>query len=68
MRVFATMGYYDFSTPYFQQQYDFAHLHLPTDLRRNLTIERYEAGHMPYIDIAVLAKLKADLTRWYLER
>ena len=68
MRVFAAMGYYDFSTPYFQQQYDFAHLHLPPDLRRNLTIEHYEAGHMPYIDTAALAKLKADLTRWYLER
>jgi carboxypeptidase C (cathepsin A) len=68
MRVFAAMGYYDFSTPYFQQQYDFAHLHLPADLRRNLSIERYEAGHMPYIDNAALARLKNDLTRWYLER
>lgn len=65
MRVFAAMGYYDFSTPYFQQEYDFAHLHLPADLRRNLTIAHYEAGHMAYIDVAALAKLKADLTRWY---
>jgi carboxypeptidase C (cathepsin A) len=59
------MGYYDMSTPYFQQDYDFAHLHLPADLRRNVTIERYESGHMIYIDPASLAKLKADLDRWY---
>ena len=65
MRVFAAMGYYDMSTPYFQQNYDFAHLHLPSDLRGNLTIERYESGHMIYIDPTSLAKLKADLDRWY---
>lgn len=65
MRVFAAMGYYDFSTPYFQQEYDFAHLHLSPQLRQNLTIERYEAGHMAYIDEASLAKLKVDLDRWY---
>ncbi|MGD0967849.1 MAG: peptidase S10 [Candidatus Aquilonibacter sp.] len=65
MRVLALMGYYDMSTPYFQQDYDFAHLHLPADLRRNVTIERYESGHMIYIDPASLAKLKADLDRWY---
>lgn len=68
MRVFAGMGYYDFSTPYFQQEYDFAHLHLPADVRRNLTIAHYEAGHMAYIDATALAKLKADLTRWYEQR
>ncbi len=66
MRVFAAMGYYDFSTPYFQQEYDFAHLHLPPDLRRNLTIAHFEAGHMAYTDPTALAKLKSDLTRWYL--
>jgi carboxypeptidase C (cathepsin A) len=65
MRVFAAMGYYDFSTPYFQQEYGFSHLHLSPQLRENLTIEHYEAGHMAYIDAASLAKLKADLDRWY---
>jgi carboxypeptidase C (cathepsin A) len=34
-------------------------------LRQNLTIEHYEAGHMAYIDAASLAKLKADLDRWH---
>ncbi len=65
MRIFAAMGYYDMSTPYFQQEYDFAHLHLPPDLRRNVTIGHYEAGHMMYIDPASLTKLKAELDRWY---
>jgi carboxypeptidase C (cathepsin A) len=65
MRVFAAMGYYDMSTPYFQQNYDFAHLHLPEELRKNITFGRYESGHMIYIDPASLTKLKADLDRWY---
>ena len=65
MRVFGAMGYYDLSTPYFQQEYDFTHLRLPADLRKNLTLARYEAGHMPYIDETALAKVKADLARWY---
>jgi hypothetical protein len=34
-------------------------------LRKNLTIEHYDAGRMAYIDAASLAKLKADLDRWY---
>ena len=67
MRVFGALGYYDFSTPYFQQEYDFAHLHLPLELRRNLTIEHYQAGHMPYIDPVSLEKLKNDLARWYAQ-
>jgi carboxypeptidase C (cathepsin A) len=68
MRVFSAQGYYDMSTPFFQQDYDFAHLHLPPALRRNLTIEHYESGHMIYVDPASLAKLKNDLDRWYDNR
>ncbi len=65
MRVFAALGYYDMSTPYFEAEYDFTHLHLPEALRTNLTIERYQSGHMIYIDPGSLAKLKTDLARWY---
>ncbi len=65
MRVFGIMGYYDFSTPYFQQLYTFEHLHLAPALRQNLTIEKFQAGHMAYIDEASLAQLKTDLDRWY---
>ena len=65
MRVFAALGYYDMSTPYFEAEYDFTHLHLPEALRSNLTIERYQSGHMIYIDPSSLAKLKTDLARWY---
>lgn len=65
MRVFAAMGYYDMSTPYFQQVFDYTHMRLPPDIAKNLTIEQYEAGHMMYTDPAVLARIKADLDRWY---
>ncbi len=65
LRVFAAMGYYDMSTPYFQQMYDFTHLSIPVELRSNLTIGQYEAGHMMYVDPVSLARLKAGLDRWY---
>ncbi len=65
MRVFAALGYYDMSTPYFEAEYDFTHLHLPQALRANLTIQRYQSGHMIYVDPGSLAELKTDLARWY---
>ncbi|MGH7738384.1 MAG: S10 family peptidase [Candidatus Tyrphobacter sp.] len=65
MRVFCAEGYFDMSTPFFEQDYDFAHLHVPPALRRNLTIEHYESGHMVYFDPASLAQIKKDLDRWY---
>jgi carboxypeptidase C (cathepsin A) len=65
MRVFAAMGYYDMSTPYFQQMFDYTHLNLPPGIEKNITFGQYEAGHMMYTDPAVLAKIKADLDRWY---
>lgn len=68
LHVFAAMGLYDMSTPYFQQLFDFRHLNLPAPLRSNLTIHEYEAGHMMYTDPASLAKLKTDLDRWYGRR
>jgi carboxypeptidase C (cathepsin A) len=59
------MGYYDMSTPYFQQMFDYTHLNLPPGIEKNITFGQYEAGHMMYTDPAVLAKIKADLDRWY---
>ena len=61
MKVLFTCGYYDFATPYFDTEFTVAHLALPEDLRDNVEITYYEAGHMMYIRRADHDKLKQDL-------
>ena len=61
LRVFVANGYYDLATPYFATEYTFNHLGLDAALRGNISMAHYEAGHMMYIHLPSLAKLKQDL-------
>jgi carboxypeptidase C (cathepsin A) len=61
LKVFVANGYYDIATPYFATEYTFNHLGLPPEHRENVTMGFYEAGHMMYLHIPSLAKLKQDL-------
>lgn len=61
MRVFCANGYYDLATPYFATEYTFNHLSLEPALQANISMGYYEAGHMMYIHLPSLARLKADL-------
>jgi carboxypeptidase C (cathepsin A) len=42
-------GYYDGATPYFAAEHTVAHLAIPGQLRRNVQIAHYPAGHMMYV-------------------
>jgi carboxypeptidase C (cathepsin A) len=61
MRVFVALGYYDLATPHFAAEYTISHLELDPTLRANFQLEYYEAGHMMYLDVKSLAKLRADI-------
>ena len=61
LRVFVAKGYYDCATPYFAANYTFDHLGLDPTLRGHLTDSYYEAGHMMYVHLPSLAKLKQDV-------
>jgi carboxypeptidase C (cathepsin A) len=61
MRVFVASGYYDLATPYYATEYTLSHLGLQPSLREHVTQRYYEAGHMMYIDGAVLAALRRDV-------
>ena len=63
--VFSANGYYDFATPFFGTEYTLAHLSLPRALQSHITYGYYESGHMIYLHTPSLAKLKADLSRFY---
>ena len=61
LKVLIANGYYDLATPYFATQYTFDHLHLDESLRDNYSMTYYEAGHMMYIHMPSLEKLKKDM-------
>ena len=61
LKVFVANGYYDLATPYFATEYTFNHLQLDDELKDNVSMSYYEAGHMMYIRLESLKKLKADL-------
>lgn len=63
LKVLVMSGYYDFATPYFATDYTVDHMQLAPELRKNIVVEYYEAGHMMYIRLADLAKFRED----YLE-
>jgi carboxypeptidase C (cathepsin A) len=67
LHVLFTSGYYDFATPYFDTDYTVDHLGLPEELRGNVSITYYEAGHMMYIRKADHEKFKKDVAR-FMER
>jgi carboxypeptidase C (cathepsin A) len=49
LRVQIAAGYYDGATPYFAAEHTVHHLHLPQELRGNVSFRYYDAGHMMYV-------------------
>jgi len=64
MRVLMQQGYYDLATPHLATEYYISHMDLPDELRENITLEMYEAGHMMYIHEPSMVKYKDDLARF----
>ena len=54
-------GFYDMATPFFATEYTMDHLFLPGNLRSNVQLEYYNAGHMMYLHEEDLAKLKSNV-------
>lgn len=60
MKILIAQGYYDMATPFFAAEYTVSAMNLDPTLRKNITFEYYDAGHMMYIDVSQLKKLKSD--------
>jgi carboxypeptidase C (cathepsin A) len=68
LRVHVANGYFDLATPYLATEYTFSHLMLDESLMHNLSMSYYEAGHMMYLHLPSLEKLKQELASFIAGR
>jgi carboxypeptidase C (cathepsin A) len=61
MKLFVALGYYDLATPYYAARYTLNHMGLAPSMRDQIHTADYEAGHMMYIDVGSLQKMKKDV-------
>jgi carboxypeptidase C (cathepsin A) len=66
-KVFVANGFYDLATPHFATEYTFAHMGLDPEVRANVRMEYYEAGHMMYVHQPSLEALSGDLRKFIAE-
>ncbi len=64
MKVFLALGYYDLATPHFATEYTLSHMDLDPSVRSNFVTAYYEAGHMLYLDVPSLTRLKSDVSQF----
>ncbi len=60
MKIMISCGYYDMATPFAAAEYTVSAMNLDPTLRKNISFQYYEAGHMMYIDTHGLKKLHDD--------
>jgi carboxypeptidase C (cathepsin A) len=62
LRLFVGMNYFDLNAPFYAAEFTLAHLSVSPEARaHNITVGRFEAGQMTYVDNKALAELQADL-------
>lgn len=64
LKVMVGEGYYDLATPFFAADYSVDHLDLPANLRKNISVAHYDAGHMVYLRQSEHDKFKKDVDQF----
>ncbi|HQQ83977.1 MAG TPA: carboxypeptidase [Cyclobacteriaceae bacterium] len=66
MKVMILNGYYDIATVFYGVEYTIDHLGLPPNIKNNIIMKYYEAGHMMYTHQASMEKFKKDVAEFIL--
>jgi len=61
LKVLIMNGYYDLATPFYNVEYTINHLGLTPEIKKNIEMKYYEAGHMMYTHEESLKMFKKDL-------
>jgi carboxypeptidase C (cathepsin A) len=61
MKLLVQTGYFDLACPYGTVTYFVDHLDVPAEVRKNVSVEYYEAGHMMYVHEPSRLRQSADL-------
>ncbi|HEY0807658.1 MAG TPA: peptidase S10, partial [Pseudonocardiaceae bacterium] len=64
LKVHVACGYLDGATPYYAAEYVIAHLAIPDELRGNVELAYYPAGHMMYVHEPSRLRQSADLAEF----
>lgn len=67
MKVLILNGIYDIATVFYGVEYSIDHLGLTKEIKDNIIMEYYEAGHMMYTHQPSLEKFKKDVARFIVE-
>ena len=65
IKILLACGYFDLVTPYNFNKFTVEQLHLPVALRKNIKLNYYEAGHMPYLNKEAHKQMKEDFYEFF---
>ncbi len=64
LKVWIANGYFDMATPYFATRSVLDHMFIKKELKQNISLTYYPAGHMMYIHKPSLVQLKKDFDKF----
>jgi carboxypeptidase C (cathepsin A) len=67
LKVLLNGGVYDLATPYFAAIWEVEHLQIPPAVQKNITIKKYQSGHMVYAHEPALHELHDNVAAFIAE-